>query len=386
MTKKGKKLKFVFVTEYFPSKDTIDVQGGVEIRTYYLAKVLAKKYSVTVIASKEKNKPNKQILSNVLVKRVGINSTYRQKGKFIERISFLFQAILECLTLDIDLLEGTGFLGQIVVLFVSKIKKVSTVAFVPDIFSDFSSYFGFFNNFIIRGIERIIFSHKWDGYIAISNDVYRKITKFKVSPNKIKVIYCGIDVNKIKKIKKQRTKYPSICSISRLVTYKGINYILKSLSLLTKTYPKIKYFIIGDGEEYGSLKSLVNKLGINKNVIFYRFIPNHNKVLEILSTSWIYCSASRVEGFGIATIEAMVAKVPFVIADIPINREITKKKGGLFFKPKNISDLKEKLEKLLKDKYLLERITKKNQETTSYYDINYMVKATQSYYLELLNS
>lgn len=386
MTKKGKKLKFVFVTEYFPSLNTIDVQGGVEIRTYYLARALAKKYSVSVIASREKNKPNKQILSNVLVKRVGISSTYKQKGKLLERLSFLFQAILECFTLDIDLLEGTGFLGQIVVLFVSKIKKVSSVAFVPDTFSDFGSFFGFFSNMLLKIAEKVIFKHQWDGYIAISNVVKEKMRKFQISKDKIKVIYCGVDISKIKKIPSNKTLFPSICSISRLVSYKEIDNILKSLSLIIKVFPKIRYYIVGDGEEYSNLKRYVKRLKINNHVKFYRFIPNHKKVLEILKDSWVYCSASRVEGFGIATIEAMVAKVPFVIADIPINREITKEHGGLLFKPKNISDLKGKLEKLLKDKYLLERITKKNDRITSHYDINYMVKATQSYYLELLNS
>lgn len=384
MSKKNpKKFKVVFITEYFPSKKTIDVRGGVEIRTYYLAKALSKKYSVVIIASKEKNKPNAQILDKIIIKRVGIKSIYGQKGKFIERIIFLFQAILECLKTNIDLLEGTGFLGQIVVLIVSKIRKVTSVAFVPDTFSNFSSSFGMLNSILLKGIEKIIFKHNWDGYIAISNEVRKKLESFNVNKDKIKVIYCGVNSSQIPKIRVNKTYYPSICSISRLVSYKHIDQILQTTSLLIKIFPKIVYFVVGDGEEYGNIRKLVDKLRINKHVKFFRFLPDHEKVLQILKSSWIYCSASQVEGFGIATIEAMVLGVPFVITDIPVNREITREKGGLFFQPGKILDLKDKIEKLIKDKDLAEKIIQNNHQVVTDYEIQKMIKSTELYYLYL---
>lgn len=382
---KRKNPNLLFITEFFPSKDTLDIQGGVEMRTYHLTKKLAQKYPVSVIASKEKGKPDKQILNNIHVVRVGITRQYGQrfKGDFLKRLFFMIMATVKAMKIKADLIEGS-FIGQIPALITAKFKKVKAVAFVADVYHDEGYKFGFIQNLFLLIIDRLIFNNFWDGFIVISKVIGGKLAK-KVNKNKIKLIYCGIDVNQINCINMRKTKLPSICAISRLVSYKKVDIILKAFKLVISKLPKTTLNIIGSGEDMLKLQQLVKDLDLDDKVVFHGFVPRHEDVIKRLKQSWFYCSASVMEGFGITTVESIASGVPFIISDIPVNREITLEKGGLFFQPNQPVDLAEKLNLLINNQTLRKQLVKDNEQIINIYDNGRMVKKTEALYLALLN-
>lgn len=383
---KKEKNKYLFLTEYFPSERTIDVHGGVEARTYHLARELAKKNLVTVVCSQEKGKPRRQSLNSIKIIRVGPQRLYQHKGDLLKRLAFVLASIRICLKSQADLIEGTGFLGQIAAFPSAKIKRIPCLAFIPDTFSSFSHYFNPIESFFLKIFEKILFNRFWDGYIVISSQVKKKLEAFKVNKDKIKIIYCPVVTKTIKKIPTGKTSYSSLVVINRLVSYKRTQDILKAVSLLKVKFPDIKCQIVGDGEEIGFLKKLSRNLNIAKNVVFYGFVKDHQKVLEILKRSWIFCSASLVEGFGITTVEAMATETPFVIADTAVNREITKGYGGLFFERENCQDLANKLFKIIQNKKYAKSLISNNEKIIKKYDIKNIAYETESYYLSILNS
>lgn len=385
LRRKKRKLKVLFISEFFPSKSSINAAGGVEVRTYYLASYLAKKNTVYVITSRETVKPKQQKLLGIIIFRPGPQTGYTQKGNTLKRLAFFYSAVKVALSLDVDLVEGSGFIGQLVAFIVGKLKKVRIVAFIPDTFSDFSYHLGKVEGIILATIEKLILNNFWDGYIVISKTVKRKLIKLGIPQSKIKVIYCSVDYKKFPKKIVQKTKFPSICVISRFVSYKRIEDIINALSIIKQKFPEVVCFIIGRGEYLKKYKLQTRKLKLQKNIRFLGFISSHSEVQKTLKRSWVYCSASIVEGFGIATVEAMAAKTPFVISDIPVNKEITGGHGGLFFKSLNYSDLARKLIEVIGSKSYAKKLVKNDEKMISKYSITNMGQTTQNYYRKLMH-
>lgn len=385
LKKDTRKPKIVFITEYFPSKETIDVSGGVEIRTYYIAKELAKKNEVIVIASKEIKKPAEQILQNIKVIRVGKERTYTQKNDFLNRVLFIFLSVKLIIIIRPDIIEGSGLLGQLVAFTVSKFIKTKIIAFVPDLFSGFSSYFGLLQKYILIIAEKVLLNNSWDGFIVISNTVLNKLIQFKISGHKIKLIYCPVNNKLLSSIKVKKTSYPSICAITRLVKYKKVDVLIRALGFLKEDFPDIKCNIIGVGPELNFLTKIVNDLKLKNNLSFLGKLTDYKDVIKLLKKGWVYTSASVVEGFGIATVEAMMLGIPYVIPRTPVNKEITSGKGGLFYKPEDARELAVKLTELLKNTRLRETIVANNYVVARKYYLASIIKETGLYYKTLLN-
>ena len=64
-------MKIAIITEYFPQSENCETRGGVEIRSFYVARELAKKHNVTVICSQELSTPKEQTFDGIKIIRCG---------------------------------------------------------------------------------------------------------------------------------------------------------------------------------------------------------------------------------------------------------------------------------------------------------------------------
>ncbi|OIN89586.1 hypothetical protein COW80_03525 [Candidatus Beckwithbacteria bacterium CG22_combo_CG10-13_8_21_14_all_01_47_9] len=125
----------------------------------------------------------------------------------------------------------------------------------------------------------------------------------------------------------------TIICVARLVKTKRIDQLIKAAAWL-----KDNLMVVGNGPQEKCLKQLAGN-----RVKFFKNLPR-KELIRRLKQADIFCLPSVVEGFGIATIEAMACGLPCVLADIPVNREVTHNgQGAVFFEPENINDLAEKL-------------------------------------------
>ena len=81
-------------------------------------------------------------------------------------------------------------------------------------------------------------------------------------------------------------------------------YISKSYPMIKKKTDRIKYILIGDGVDREKLKSLVNQLGIQEEVIFLGFRRDVQNVLSqvdllVLSSLWEGLPLTPIEGFSV---------------------------------------------------------------------------------------
>lgn len=365
-----KKLKIVFISEFFPATSNLDLHGGVEMRTFLISREFARSHQVTVICSKEKDKPIIQILEHINIHRVGPITRYTQEGRILDRLIFILASFFQALKLDFDLVEGSGILGLIPAFFAAKVKNKKAVAFVPDLF----------NTTLVGIAEKLIINNYWDKIITISEVVKKKLERIGVKSEKITVIFPPVISNP--NIKVSKTKYPSLSVVARLVKYKGLDDIIEATAQVVKQYPQILVNIVGEGSEKAKLLTKIQELNLENNIKLLGFIKNHNDVLKIIKYSWIYLSASRFEGFGISLAEAMNLKIPFVVADTPVYHEITKNSGGFFYLPGHPQILAEKILTILNN-YTKKStdLTKNNSIVTNLYSLSTITTQTVKCFL-----
>ena len=128
---------------------------------------------------------------------------------------------------------------------------------------------------------------------------------------------------------------------------KGLDYTLKALSLLKTKYSKIHLIVIGTIKENGHTRRLIDKLGLEQNIIFKSNISKP-EITELYSTSSIAIVSSLYEGFGYPVIEAMSCEVPLIATNTSSIPELTGKYASLI-EPRNHEAIIESTIKILSD-------------------------------------
>ncbi|HXE75803.1 MAG TPA: glycosyltransferase family 4 protein [Candidatus Xenobia bacterium] len=107
----------------------------------------------------------------------------------------------------------------------------------------------------------------------------------------------------------------TLLSVSRLEAAeranKGILHVLEALPELRRRFPKLRYVVVGDGDDRAWLEQRTRELGVAESVVFTGFLSR-----EDLSRQYAACDVfvlpSDQEGFGIVYLEAMAHHKPVV--------------------------------------------------------------------------
>jgi glycosyltransferase involved in cell wall biosynthesis len=262
----------------------------------------------------------------------------------------------------------------------------------------FHSYFGKLKTFIFKFIERRL-AAKSDGIIAISEIQKYELSKIhKICPaSKIKVIPLGFDLENFhlnkeanKNIIRDRYSIKSdeiaIAIIGRLAPVKNHNLFLDIVEeALRNTTKKIRFFIVGDGDERANIEIRVDEIN-NK----------YGKVIDM--TSWvkdigefnagmdIICLTSDNEGTPVSLIEAQAGGLPVITTDVGGVKDIVLEGETGFIVPKNnVSLFVEKLLLLVGNEVERNRLSKNGWDFVKE-KFHYMtlVKNMDEYYQYLL--
>jgi len=185
--------------------------------------------------------------------------------------------------------------------------------------------------FKIRALKHV------EKVIAISYTVKDFLIKyFKVSENKIEIIYNGIDYDKFLAGQKENTNQPLVFgTIARLDKIKGHIHVLEALKILKQQNITPKYIIVGSGPEENILHTFVKE----NNLTNVQFIKEVLDVVPLLKEIDVFIFPSLSEGLGIAVIEALIAKKLIIASDIGAMQELIKNnETGLLIDPQNTQE------------------------------------------------
>ena len=371
-------MKILLVTEFFPTGRDLRFSGGVEARTYYVAKHLTKNHQVSVLASVSPGTKSREKLSNIDVFRVGPARNYSASvGHLISRIKFIKNAIEFGSGINADIVEGGNYISHFIAKSIAQRKKIPAVAWYPDVWlGDWiknATFYGVFGEIL----ERYNLFRGFDAYIAISKKTQTLLSKY--TKTKVHLIYCGVDYQEFFK-RGNKFQKPVILCISRLASYKNIKTLVLAFANLSRSLPNIDLQIVGEGPEEKNLKNLVGNLKIKSKVKFHSNLPRKD-LIALIKSSYVFCLPSKVEGFGIVTIEAASAGIPYVNSNIPVHVEVTKRgMGGFLADPDSPIDFSNKLSKLLSNKQLYLRKSQQARQLSKIYDWSQIAYQTEQVY------
>uniref|UniRef100_A0A7V3JA34 Glycosyltransferase family 1 protein n=1 Tax=candidate division CPR3 bacterium TaxID=2268181 RepID=A0A7V3JA34_UNCC3 len=237
--------------------------------------------------------------------------------------------------------------------------------------------------------------------IAVSNAVADFLVKKGITrPEKIKVIYNGIEQRVKSKKGREKRRGITIGFVGGLTKNKGVEYLIRAVAeIILKHKSKISNLvIIGEGEEKKKLKNLTKKLKIDKLVEFKGLVEDPSIFYPTLD---IYVQPSLSESFGIAALEAMSFGVPVIASNAGGLRELLALESdnikdkdlkkpylltdcGILVPPKNVAALSAAIAKLIKDKKLRSRLGSGAKRRAKQYPVEKMVEKTEKLYFSLI--
>lgn len=214
--------------------------------------------------------------------------------------------------------------------------------------------YGFPINLVGRLIEKIyLLLYKQVKFLTISLSTKSDLIASGILAQNITVLPMGFNFSLPNKLP-QKNKEPTVIFLGRLAKSKGIPDAIKAFSIIHKSLPKSKFWIVGRGtkeyEEY--LHSLVGELGLTSDIDFKGFVSEKVK-FELLSESQIILVPSIREGWGLIVPEANIVGTPAVVYNCPGLRDVTKNgRNGMVVKDNSPEALAEESLKLLQDNKL----------------------------------
>jgi glycosyltransferase involved in cell wall biosynthesis len=111
----------------------------------------------------------------------------------------------------------------------------------------------------------------------------------------------------------------------------GVKRLIEAVTIIEKSFPKVRLLIVGDGEFKNELKAMCEAKALSENVAFTGYVEN-----SYIPLYWtdIYAHISLQEGLPISLLEAMSVKKSIVAANVGgIPEAIINKKNGVLVEP-----------------------------------------------------
>lgn len=237
-------------------------------------------------------------------------------------------------------------------------------------------------------VERIC-SRFCDYLVTINREDYLRAKTF-YARNVRYIPGVGVDINRIIKTSVDRASYKRsigipadsimLLSVGELIKRKNHEIIIRALGILQNR--NIYYVLCGKGPLIQHLKNLAQKLGIAGNVVFLGF---RRDIPELCKTADISAFPSRIEGLGLAGIEAMSAGVPLISSNVHgILDYVVDGETGYTCDPENAEGFAKAIDKLASNPKLRHDMGKKCLKAVEPFELSNALRIMWNIYDDIL--
>ena len=202
----------------------------------------------------------------------------------------------------------------------------------------------------------------------------------------------GVDIQKIQSITIDKAKKRAsigvtsdcflIISAGELIPRKNHEVIIRALAQLNN--PNIYYAIAGKGPLKEYLESLSEKLGVENHVKLLGF---RTDIFELYHASDLCAFPSKIEGLGMAGIEAMAAGIPLISSNVHgITDYVRNGETGFSFSPSDTQGFANAIEQFFSNPSLCNSMSEKCCAAVQCYELNHALEVMWSIYTEILSN
>ena len=182
--------------------------------------------------------------------------------------------------------------------------------------------------------------------IAISTATADSLKENFQSRN-VATVPMGIDIARTAKLCSaiNRSEQYDFVTVGRLVRMKRHADLVKALDQFKRALGwSGRAAIVGQGPEAEGLRGLVKKLGLSQQIDLLGFLPDEERFRVLRSSSYFVLPSER-EGFSLATLEALAAGTPAIVARprspevFGVKDLVTDGVNGLYYECGNIASL-----------------------------------------------
>jgi len=147
--------------------------------------------------------------------------------------------------------------------------------------------------------------------------------------------------------KYQITK-PYLLYVGNAYPHKNLEKLILAFDKITGKHSDLKLVMVGELDYfYKKIKNYVSsfRFQVSRNIVFANFVSDE-ELAELYKNACLYVFPSLYEGFGLPPLEAMACSLPVVSSNASCLPEILGN-AALYFNPKDIDDIVDKIEKVL---------------------------------------
>jgi len=306
------------------------VKGGIQKRVWEIAKRLAKNHEVHIYGMKYWGGENIALRDGVYLHGVckpmelyvGSRRSIKEAFYFAAKI---FKPIMKE---DFEVIDcqHAPYFHCFTVRLCSLIRNSQFLITFHEVWGDYwLEYLGFkglFGKIIEKSTARLP-----KAMIAVSEKTKEGLLSLGAPEECISIVPNGIDFQRIQHVKPSNEKF-DVIYVGRLISHKNVDLLLSALSIVKKRIPNIRCAVIGNGPEMIKLKILCKKLNLLKNVKFFGFVKDDEKVYSLMKSSKIFVLPSIREGFGVVVLEANACGIPVITVEHELNSAADLIKNG----------------------------------------------------------
>ncbi|MGB9742847.1 MAG: glycosyltransferase family 4 protein [candidate division WOR-3 bacterium] len=192
-------------------------------------------------------------------------------------------------------------------------------------------------------------------FAVLSESSLEDLVRLGIPAQRISVVPPGTDFERYHPAPAVRRE-PVILHVGRLKKYKSTDHLLYAAQRLKAKNRDFQVVIVGTGDDRPRLEKLASRLGINDRVRFTGFV-NESEKIRWYQRSTVLVESSIKEGWGLIVMEANACGTPVVVARSPGLVDSSRDGvNGLFYEYGNIDQLTEKLDLLLTDQTLCQKL------------------------------
>lgn len=212
--------------------------------------------------------------------------------------------------------------------------------------------------------------------------------------DKIRVVPCGVDLNKfhpctdndkIERVKKDfETGEEYFLYLGTIEPRKNLERLIEAYAEFVKNTDNPPNLVLAGAKGWlcDSICEKAEKLGIEKHVIFTKYVPSED-INALMCGALAFVFPSIYEGFGMPPLEAMACGVPVLASGEASLPEVTGN-SAVIVDAYSVNSISEGLGRIYSDKNLRERLSREGLERSEKFTWDKSAEILYKVYLELL--